>query len=1015
MEYIDIVLVVPLEIELQEVLSVFPLKQDLTTPAMFRGIVDLGDTEISALVVHQESMGKTAAARALRSITKEYKCGLAVSIGIAGSLSSDANLLDVCYSGELIDVGENSRVSDGSSGSLNIDFSPTFYSTEKSLTQAINYSRIIPNIKCLHEKWGIEQLEFAKTLLTEAGIASNDKNFPKRAPCSLNGTIVCVPNVVKSEAYKKRLSEVQRKILAIEMEAAGVFEAAKEVDSNIECIVIRGISDNSDKNKASLEDSTNGAFRKIAARNAATFLKLQLSNPHFVDFVKQKRSPKRVAVEVDQSAAEPVHLAKKLAEQISTKLGELSPEYKLVPKGYRLPLPRLQKPLEVSDPDSEADTEQPFAIDLVRQQSDFLFVLPRTYPDSCLGHVLADSLVTCEFDGKQVLPFVIDGSQIRPPRHGFQSQHPDFDFEKLCSSQEVRLIFIVENPGLQSKSKSKFLLAEIAKFPGAQFIYLTREGSSSFDVNSFATEKNLQTFNVGEISFTEIAHFVQKNFEIAGKEADVIALRIRDTLRRFRLAVHPTYFAGVAKELLNALLVANRRSELVQLAVDGYLTFLVADDPSEIRLSRSTRKRFLQKLAIEIHLNKKTFKESDVVMLAEEFAKEFDFPIKPIVFVADFFDKAILGYQDSRVVFLLPFIEHYLIATYLVGAETDALRYFDLEDDNFDIATFDLYAEIGASPKLVDVILSRLQESSAELSKINGTDEILYSNSIRPRLIAQPNLIGNTQRRIKEILSDNDDDGRAQKQFILDISDKAQEQAIEERRKTSKKMKGVDIDSFSRIDRRFFVGVVLLGLGSETLSATVKSSLSKEVLKLGAALVEKWTRANSSIDFEMLRKKMEDDGFAKRFEKHGVTSDASGDMLDDLIGLLEIAFVSHPLRRVLEALCEQARSKVLMTTLDRVVTENKTQELLHALWVADINTKRGKQLFEGQLKRKAVPQFLGITVATHLMSRVFWRHWDKDDRLRLLDLASEALKTIDRTIDKGKLQRLLKADEKEED
>jgi nucleoside phosphorylase len=569
-EYFDLVLIVPLELELKEVLTVFPLVENRTTATHFRCTVDTGSSEISALLIHQDGMGQSAAAKALRLTLREYDCGVAICIGIAGALSDDVSLLDVCYSGDVIDVGENARVSDDESGSLSIDFAPTYYSTGKSLTQAINFSRIVPEIKALHDIWAQQQYDFASEELKSNGMAETDSSYPKNSPNSMNGAIVCGPVVVKSEVYRKRLSGIQRKLLAVEMEASGIFSAAQELSPDVECITIRGISDNADKGKTALESISKGAFRSIAARNAATFLKLQLSNRYFVDCVKKRRkstgeSDQSIDPFLEQADSISV-IAKRLADQISDKLRELSPEYKLIPRGYRLPLPRLQKTVIAQESEDEAD-EPLFALDVVKQGTNLLLTLPRTYPDNSLSYVLSEALVTCEFESRQILPFVIDGSQIRPPKHGIQQSQPDFLLKKLCENPSVRIVFLIENPPIQSKTRMSFLISELAEFSNSQNVFVVREGVGDFDVASFANSNNLFSYRVGEISFSEIAHFVQKNFGMDGKESDVVALRIRDTLRRFRLAVHPSYFAGVAKELLSALLVANRRSELLQLAV----------------------------------------------------------------------------------------------------------------------------------------------------------------------------------------------------------------------------------------------------------------------------------------------------------------------------------------------------------------------------------------------------------------------------------------------------------------
>lgn len=1010
-EFLDLLVVVPLELELKEFLSIFPLIENKTTESNFQGTINLGIPDLKGFVILQDKMGASSAARAMRSVLRNYDIGMVVCLGIAGALTDDLGLLDVCYTGDLIDVGENTRVSDTESGEMLIDFDPTYHSTPKVLTQAVNYSRIVPEVAKLHDDWSYAQHSKAQQLLLEAGLSNDKPSFPTKPPISLNGAIVCGP-VVKSEVYKKRLSSMQRKLLAIEMEAGGVFQAAMEHSPALATLVIRGISDLADRNKGQLENSSKGIFRKMAALNAVTFLKLQLSNPYFLENLRAQGISSRADHLAENAENTIVDLASKLADEINLKLRDLSPEYRLQAKGYRLPLPRLVK-LSIVNFDLDIEnSERLYSLDVIRQGGNLLLILPRTYPDSSLGYVLSDALVVCEFEGRQVFPFVLDGTTIRPPKFGIQNQLSDYDPEKLCQNCLAKVIFIVDLPEMQSKTKREYLSSQIEKFKNAQFVFLVKEDTSDFETTSFSNKHNLFVYTVGEISFAEIAHFVQKNYGLQGNEADVVALRIRDTLRRFRLAVHPTYFAGVAKELLNALLTANRRSELIQLAVDGYLTFLVADDLSDVSLSRSTRERFLLRLAVELRVNKRALSEADTISLAKEFAIEFDFPIDPLKFVFGFVDKGILGFPDGRVQFYLPFMEHYLIADYLRSSPRAAEGYFDIDDESFDYTTFDLYAEMGAHQTIVDKVLLRLKEGIDRLQNQSSDLHILLSNNVRPKLLSRPEMISLTQKRVTEALADitTDTDGRSQKEFLLDMSDQTQERIVEERAKKYEARSKGSLAEVSRIDRHFFIGVVLLGFGAETLAASVKVDLSNQLVKVGSLIVDKWTAANNIPSFDGLREKLIENGLHERIAKSGLSEEDATNLIDDIIGLLEISFLSHPLRRVLEALSEQARSKILATTLSKTKPSSQFEMLIHGIWLSDIDTKEGVKRLKSLFSSMTLPPFLTICVATHLMARVFWRHWNGEDRLRLLDLAADILKSIDQTIDKGKIMRLLEKD-----
>ena len=111
-EYIDLLVIIPLEEELHEFTEVFSHKTDVSTDTQFRWMFESGVEDISMLVVQQEEMGRSSAAKATYSLLELYDVGLVVCLGIAGSLDKDAKLGFVCYTGHVIDVYDNAKASD---------------------------------------------------------------------------------------------------------------------------------------------------------------------------------------------------------------------------------------------------------------------------------------------------------------------------------------------------------------------------------------------------------------------------------------------------------------------------------------------------------------------------------------------------------------------------------------------------------------------------------------------------------------------------------------------------------------------------------------------------------------------------------------------------------------------------------------------------------------------------------------------------------------------------------------
>jgi nucleoside phosphorylase len=115
-EWFDVLIIVPLEEELLTLMEVFPLTVNRSTERTFRCEIDVDHKNLRALVVQQEGMGRTHAARAVSEALFEFDAGLVVCLGIAGALSSDLRLGDVCYSNNVADVLDNARAVDNDAG-----------------------------------------------------------------------------------------------------------------------------------------------------------------------------------------------------------------------------------------------------------------------------------------------------------------------------------------------------------------------------------------------------------------------------------------------------------------------------------------------------------------------------------------------------------------------------------------------------------------------------------------------------------------------------------------------------------------------------------------------------------------------------------------------------------------------------------------------------------------------------------------------------------------------------------
>jgi hypothetical protein len=126
-----------------------------------------------------------------------------------------------------------------------------------------------------------------------------------------------------------------------------------------------------------------------------------------------------------------------------------------------------------------------------------------------------------------------------------------------------------------------------------------------------------------------------------------------------------------------------------------------------------------------------------------------------------------------------------------------------------------------------------------------------------------------------------------------------------------------------------------------------------------------------------------------------------------LVDFYELFFLVQPLASVASFLCEEARDPVLVESISNTDVPDGIEDLILNLWLTDIHVQRGKKRLKTAIKNLPKLPLLRHTIAGHLLTRVYWRHWKKQDRLDLLDAASESLKGVGGQQDKSQLKRLI--------
>ncbi|AXV15206.1 hypothetical protein CYG48_05505 [Neorhizobium sp. SOG26] len=989
--------------------------------SLFWAEVDSGTENISAVVVLQDAMGKAAATRAASAMLERYEVGLLAVVGIAGGLSGDAGIGDVCFTGPLFDVLENSKVVDTKKG-MKIEFNNLPYNTDPLLTFALKYVSLGSDIKSKFEDWQLDRYYKSRELIPGEFIGRQSKNEHIGIPQIHDGSIVCAA-VSKSEIYKSNVTNLDRKLLAVETETGGVFSEA--VRHGVPVVTVRGICDYADENKSKLEAQTGGNARRIAADNAVSFVKLQFENPQFQKFLGHRRSQVQgVNAEQAKKEAEKKLVATaldNLREEVHTQLTQLSPEYQGKPKGYRLPLPRVKvSPTNASVSPSTESYDEKNILEAVAKTKTSLVTIPRNYPDNGLPWIVAQELSLIEINGKTVVPVVIKGEDVRPP-HNTLSKQAGAQVDAIEARDDARLVFIVHDFPLASRSRLEFLRTEQQKYEEAHFLVLNRTDADPSDMSALQVALGAERFDLCQISFSELSDFIKRSFQYPDQQASVVALRLQNMFRKFELNAHPSYFAGLSSESLAALLKANRRSELLQLAVGGFLSFVVAGDEDQVVLSRTTREKFLRMLAYRMEVRGEEFDRPALVSLVEEFALERDFEIDSLLFLKAFQDKGILHFSGGKVRITLPFMLSYLLAVELAAEPEEALRYFNFQSEDFDFPTFELYCEIARNEAITNKIISQLRSELEEFRQSKPNIHVLLTNDVRPVFVDHPGRFKALETQLQRAVDDvvNDRSNSHEKQRIIDIANRVQADAREIQ--DAVRQRADDDEKFAttrRLAKLWGIATMSLGSGSEQLARDPKRELAQLVVSASSALLDMGLRTFPAAQFENLKRELKSDSTARDlFNKspEEPISPEDRELIELMVDAYEFSLLGLPIRAVFAQLGNFAGQAVLRTSVASVTSEDLMENLVARIWAAEISAAKEKAPLLAAIRDLPPVPFLRHSLSTYFMTRVFWDHWQTDNRLALLDAAEESLTALNSSIDKGRLRRIIKRDQERDD
>ena len=748
--HIDVLIVVPLAEELDCIYKVFPYESDHSSNGFQFSKVTSPTPTISVFVIKLQEMGNAAARDACNFVFNQFTVGLVICYGIAGGIKKDLKLGDVCVSHEILDLSDQFKIEDDM-GALAIAPSPKHLGVDINICSRFAFMCEHPMYADLREGWKEDCLEYALTVETDH--PDTFESFKKHLREDVRvffGSIVSYA-VIASDSFVDTLKSIDRNILAVETESAGVFEVAKHNESSVVCI--RGVSDYADSKKSQLEMESKDLVRAIAAMNAALYIQYQLRCAALSGFLSDRRHTVDDAQSGDlfqKSEADPLEdILQQVEEEIELELKEKCPAYRHKPRRSLLPSPRVWREGGPSGAEKSADWDMPREIaEIIEQFQRVMVSLEPTYPDRALPWVIAD-LVLRTNGSRIYVPVVVDGDQVSPNRFNL-SKHDRvkevLDLGPDCATP----VIIVDDPNIQSSTRARALIDEANDHPQARFVVLVKKYNAPGLSLNFADSFNCERFSVANFSLGALSNFVSDNFGYDGPQSAVLATKLNDTFEQFRMHAHPSYFAGISPESLSALMAANRRGELIHLAVDAALMIMVAEDEADVQVSKRWRREFLKDIAVRQNVRGERIDEAKAISIAKDMAEGRDVDIKALEFVQSFVNAGILEFGGNEVEFILVYARDYLVAEYLYEHAKAASTYFGFDEIDEDYNVLDMYAELGPSDAIVDTIADLIEADVAYLArKTPETMDNLISNSIQ---LSEANSFGKFVDRQQRLL-----------------------------------------------------------------------------------------------------------------------------------------------------------------------------------------------------------------------------------------------------------------------
>lgn len=269
----DVGIVIPLKEEFRYIVEIAPQLESIPYEGTYFYSLDFG--KISAVCCLAGQMGNLSSLQATTRLLGFADVKLLVVLGLGGALNEDIAIGDVVVATEVNEFQANSKAESTGEG-YEVHYSGRHWPLEFGIREALNHFELSGGDS--FNKWQAQSSSDYDSLMI------SDKEKICSSPSSLHLGPIASGNVVSaSSAFVEEIKRIDRKFVAIDMEAAGVALAASDRIHPLPWLVVRGMSDYANEGKKTLDKHGEGAWRRYCVRNATSLLRNLLTWESFLN------------------------------------------------------------------------------------------------------------------------------------------------------------------------------------------------------------------------------------------------------------------------------------------------------------------------------------------------------------------------------------------------------------------------------------------------------------------------------------------------------------------------------------------------------------------------------------------------------------------------------------------------------------------------------------------------------------------------------------------------------------